>query len=110
MEGAPRLRLASPFGRSNPTADHILPREWRVVFPSGVRATKPAHQSCNEMRGRAGHCVAVLACALAVASSGGRRQWEIPGEVGALLRQWARAARREEAAARAGAAGPPSQS
>ncbi|MBU8540848.1 hypothetical protein [Falsiroseomonas tokyonensis] len=65
-------RLVKGQGRSGPDAhrrfarDHIMPRPWRVAVPSGVRVTRPACLTCNQLRALLGHCPAMLSIASAL--------------------------------------------
>lgn len=53
-----------PLGR--PSNDHILPRaRGGKDDPDNLRRV---HQFCNCMRAEAGHCVAAMACGIAVAN------------------------------------------
>lgn len=50
-----------PKARHRLTRDHIMPKAWRVEMPRDVRVTRPACESCNQLRALVGHCPAVLA-------------------------------------------------
>lgn len=61
------MQPGRPSNPRRPSRDHIFPREWGGTFaPENIRRVC---QECNYLRALAGHCVAVLACAQAVADS-----------------------------------------
>jgi hypothetical protein len=59
-------QMVAGHPRRRPTRDHIWPRAWGKG-PPGFRQRVLCHD-CNVLRGLAGHCLGMVACARAVAA------------------------------------------
>jgi hypothetical protein len=68
-EGRPCPYCRAPMTRNHqhrrPSNDHILPASWGG--PDDLENYRVCCSGCNGLRALAGHCVAALACARAVA-------------------------------------------
>lgn len=78
--------FGGPTSNRRPSRDHIFPREWGGTFaPENIRRVC---SDCNQLRALAGHCLAILACARAVAEHPKRY---FPGQHPAafyILKKW----------------------